>query len=57
MSAVERIVAGASTVDIPAIWIDDGWAERLKTAVVASGAPFVGPLRNPDEPRHFDYRP
>jgi hypothetical protein len=25
--------------------------------VVASGAPFQGPLHNPDEPWHFDYRP
>lgn len=53
----KRIVAGASTEDIPAIWIGEGWAERLRAAVVASGAPFAGPLRNPDEPWHFDYRP
>lgn len=53
----DRIVAGASTADIPAIWIGQGWAERLEAAVAASGAPFVGPLRIPDEPWHFDYRP
>jgi len=53
----ERIVAGASTADIPALWIGQGWAGRLKSAVEASGAPFVGPLRIPDEPWHFDYRP
>jgi hypothetical protein len=53
----ERIIAGASTADIPALWIGQGWAGRLKSAVAASGAPFVGPLRNPDEPWHFDYRP
>jgi hypothetical protein len=52
-----RIVAGAATADIPAMWIGQGWAERLRAAVVASGAPFQGPLHNPDEPWHFDYRP
>ena len=52
----DRIVAGAVTADIPAIWTGQGWAERLKAAVLASGAPFVGPLRYPDEPWHFDYR-
>jgi hypothetical protein len=53
----ERIVAGASTADIPAAWNGEGWAGRVKAAVLASGAPFVGPLRFPDEPWHFDYRP
>ena len=36
----EAIVAGAVTADIPAIWIGQGWSERLKSAVLASGAPF-----------------
>jgi hypothetical protein len=53
----KRIVAGAVTADIPALWTDQGWAERLKAAVVASSAPFAGPLRFPDEPWHYDYRP
>lgn len=53
----ERIVAGAVTADIPALWTGQGWAERLRAAVLASGAPFEGPLRVPDEPWHFDYRP
>lgn len=53
----ERMVAGASTADIPTLWIGQGWAGRLKAAVLASGAPFVGPLRTPDEPWHYDYRP
>ena len=53
----DRIVAGAVTADIPDIWTGQGWAERLKSAVLASGAPFVGPLHYPDEPWHFDYRP
>jgi hypothetical protein len=53
----EAIIAGAVTADIPAIWTGQGWAGRLKTAVLASGAPFEGPLRLPDEPWHFDYRP
>ena len=53
----DRIVAGASTADIPAIWTGQGWAARLNAAVLASGAPFAGPLRIPDEPWHYDYRP
>lgn len=53
----DRIVAGASTADIPAIWTGQGWGERLNAAVLASGAPFAGPLRSPDEPWHYDYRP
>lgn len=53
----DRIVAGAVTADIPALWTGQGWGERLKAAVLASGAPFAGPLRIPDEPWHFDYRP
>ncbi len=53
----DRIVAGASTADIPALWTGQGWAERLNAAVLASGAPFAGPLRIPDEPWHYDYRP
>ena len=53
----ERIVAGAVTADIPAIWAGAGWAERLASAVRNSGAPFEGPLLLPDEPWHFEYRP
>lgn len=53
----DRIVAGAVTADIPLLWIAQGWAGRLNSAVLASGAPFVGPLRIPDEPWHYDYRP
>lgn len=52
-----RVVAGPHTEEIPAIWTGQGWTERLKTAVVASGAPFTGPLVIPDEPWHYDYRP
>jgi hypothetical protein len=53
----DRIVAGAVTADIPVLWAGQGWADRLRAAVAASGAPFVGPLRLPDEPWHYDYRP
>lgn len=53
----DRMVAGASTADIPAIWTGQGWTKRLYAAVLASGAPFTGPLRIPDEPWHYDYRP
>jgi len=53
----DRIVAGAVTADIPLLWTGQGWTERLNAAVLASGAPFFGPLRIPDEPWHYDYRP
>jgi hypothetical protein len=53
----DRVVAGPQTAEIPAIWIGQGWAGRLNAAVLASGAPFTGPLRIPDEPWHYDYRP
>lgn len=53
----ERIVAGAVTADIPALWIADDWGARLHAAVAASGTPFTGPLQVPDEPWHYDYRP
>jgi hypothetical protein len=53
----DRMVAGASTADIPAIWTGRGWTKRLNAAVLASGAPFTGPLLIPDEPWHYDFRP
>ena len=32
----EEIVAGAVTADVPSLWTDAGWAERLNSAVRAS---------------------
>lgn len=49
------IVVGANTRIIETVWNADGWTDRLKQAVTASGAPFVGPLERPHEPWHYDY--
>lgn len=48
-------VAGPDTTTIESAWVRDGWRDKLKAAVVASGARFVGPLEDPDEPWHYDY--
>ena len=48
-------VAGPDTTTIESAWIGGGWRDKLKAAVVASGARFVGPLKDPDEPWHYDY--
>lgn len=52
-----EIIAGADTKAVSEIWEKEGWAGRLKAAVKASGAPFVGPLERPPEPWHYDYQP
>ena len=48
-------VAGPDTTTIDSAWVRDGWRDKLKAAVVASGTRFVGPLKDPDEPWHYDY--
>ena len=52
-----QIIAGADTKAISEVWKKNGWAEKLKAAVQASAAPFVGPLEKPPEPWHYDYQP
>jgi hypothetical protein len=57
VQAQGRIVAGADTRAIEAVWNAGGWTERLRAAVEAAAAGFVGPLARPNEPWHYDYRP
>jgi hypothetical protein len=51
----DRIVAGTSVATVRAVWERGGWAAKLNAAVV--GSPFVGPLRSPNEPWHYQYQP
>jgi hypothetical protein len=50
-------VASTDSGAIAQVWVAQGWEQRLRAAVVASGAPFVGPLQDPHEPWHYDYDP
>lgn len=51
-----HIVAGADTHNIERDWIQAGWRDKLAAAVIASGAQFIGPLEEPDEPWHYTYQ-
>nr|WP_298897877.1 hypothetical protein [uncultured Altererythrobacter sp.] len=53
----DRVVAGASIKQIQPIWIAEGWAERLAESIKAAGPSFIGPLKSPNEPWHYDFRP
>lgn len=50
-------VAGPSTSQVQAVWLGQGWRERLESAVRRASDKFRGPLQNPDEPWHYDYHP
>jgi hypothetical protein len=50
-----NIVAGSDTEIIESVWLRAGWRDKLAAAVIASGAQFVGPLEEPDEPWHYTY--
>jgi hypothetical protein len=52
-----RIHAGADSKQVESIWRAEGWDQKLKASMKAVGAPFSGPLTNPDEPWHYDYAP
>lgn len=49
-------VAGPDSTTIESEWLQAGWRDKLSAAVIASGAPFDGPLENPNEPWHYTYR-
>jgi hypothetical protein len=48
-------VAGPDAASVTSVWRDGGWEARLRTAIDAADAGFVGPLRSPDEPWHYDW--
>lgn len=53
----DRIVAGTDTATIAAVWIGQGWAQKLAAAIDAASGRFQGPLQQPNEPWHYEYRP
>ena len=64
MSAVDfqvkrgsRLIAGPDSSHVGAVWIAQGWRDRLHTAVTAASTHFIGPLVSPAEPWHYDYQP
>ena len=48
-----RIIAPTETAKVATVWERDGWAAKLAAAV--HGSSFVGPLRAPNEPWHYEY--
>jgi hypothetical protein len=50
-------IAGPSTRSIERDWERAGWTTRLRSAVTAAGVGFAGPLHDPYEPWHYDFRP
>ena len=51
----DETVAGADAGSANRRWDQAGWTARLHQAVLASGAPFNGPLQQPAEPWHYEY--
>jgi hypothetical protein len=49
----DQIVAGADVASVRSIWEGEGWVHRLRLAV--GDASFVGPLKSPNEPWHYEY--
>ena len=52
-----RVIAGASTSSIRTAWDDAGWTAKLCEAILAVSPKFEGPLLQPYEPWHYEYRP
>lgn len=52
-----EVIAGTDTRDVQGAWIAKGWARKLATAIESTSTKFVGPLKMPDEPWHFEYEP
>jgi len=52
----DTTVAGTSQQDVAAVWLGQGWRDRLLEAVEASSQCFKGPLQVPEEPWHYEYR-
>lgn len=55
--AGNRIVAGTGSSSVIEAWETPGWKAKLQSAVNEANAGFVGPLKNPNEPWHYDFRP
>lgn len=57
VQAGDRIVAGPDTATVTEAWDSSGWKAKLQAAVKDANAGFVGPLQNPYEPWHYNFRP
>ena len=51
------VIAGADTGAVSGKWEAEGWTRKLQEAVRLSTLPFEGPLKDPNEPWHYDYKP
>jgi hypothetical protein len=54
--AGNRIVAGTDVSSVTEAWESAGWKAKLQSAVKEANAGFVGPLENPNEPWHYEFR-
>ena len=50
------IYAGANAGVVERLWRGEGWADKVKASITAAGPSFSGPLENPDEPWHYEFR-
>lgn len=48
-----RLIASTTMASVQPVWEAQGWARKLQRA--AQGARFVGPLKSPNEPWHYEY--
>lgn len=55
--AGNRLVAGTEVSSVVENWETTGWKAKLQAAVDEANAGFAGPLKNPNEPWHYDFRP
>jgi len=53
----DKLVAGTEVSRVAETWETSGWKARLQSAVDEANMGFVGPLKNPNEPWHYDFRP
>lgn len=55
--AHDQIIADTDPLTVEKAWDSAGWRAKLQSAVSRANAGFVGPLKSPNEPWHYDYRP
>jgi hypothetical protein len=48
-----HVIAPTETAKVASVWERDGWGAKLAAAV--RGSSFVGPLKAPNEPWHYEY--
>jgi hypothetical protein len=53
----ESVIAGPDVANAARDWAEAGWAKKLAAAIAAGSEHFHGPLTQPNEPWHFEYRP